>query len=197
MLKKICLPAMLGLMLSLPGHAADAGKRVLLVVASYKVKASEYTDTRAALEKAGNKIVVASTGLDPAWTDTSLQIKPDLKIADAKAGDYDAVAIIGGEGSALELWDDAPLHQLVQNAARADKIVAAICMAPGALAKAGLLKGKNATAYPLQSAFGVLKAGGATYLEQRVVVDGKIVTGRNPEAGPEFGATLAALLASR
>lgn len=191
MLKRVWLYAVL--MLNASAQAAD--KRVLLVGASYKVKASEYSDTRAALEQAGNKIVVASTGLAPAYTDTSLQIKPDLKIDDAKAGDYDAIAVIGGEGSALELWDYAPLHRLVQNAVKADKLVAAICMAPGTLAKAGVLQGKNATAHPLPTAFSALKSGGAAYQEKPVVVDGKIVTGRNPEAGPEFGATLAGLLA--
>ena len=64
------------------------------------------------------------------------------------------------------------------------------------LARAGVLAGKRATAYPAQSAIIELKRGGATYVVEPVVRDGTIVTASGPEAAAAFGAALATLLES-
>jgi len=76
------------------------------------------------------------------------------------------------------------------------RLLAAICLAPPVLARAGVLAGKRATAYPAQSAIIELKRGGATYVVEPVVRDGTIVTASGPEAAAAFGAALATLLES-
>ncbi|RJP34563.1 MAG: hypothetical protein C4536_02525 [Actinobacteria bacterium] len=66
----------------------------------------------------------------------------------------------------------------------AGKMVAAICIAPVILAKAGILQGVEATVSPGME--GELTAGGAILVEQPVVVDGNIITGWGPDAAVEF-----------
>jgi protease I len=72
------------------------------------------------------------------------------------------------------------------------KIVAAICLAPAILAKAGLLSGVKATCTPDEEEN--LVAGGAEYTGAPVEVDGKIVTGSGPDAARRFGEKIVELL---
>jgi 4-methyl-5(b-hydroxyethyl)-thiazole monophosphate biosynthesis len=79
--------------------------------------------------------------------------------------------------------------------AAAGKHTAAICAAPMALAAAGLLDGRRATAYP-----GVLDGLDLPTTTKRgdaVVVDGKVVTSRGPGTAMDFALTLVELLAGR
>ena len=74
----------------------------------------------------------------------------------------------------------------------ADKYTAAICAAPAVLAEAGLLDDKRATSYP-----GSLDTGGIPgleYVEQPVVVDGKVITSRGPGTAMDFALELIATL---
>jgi len=66
--------------------------------------------------------------------------------------------------------------------------VGAICIAPGILARAGILKDKKATVFP--SEIETLKREGAHYSALPVVIDGKIVTADGPEAAEGFGKAL-------
>ncbi len=64
------------------------------------------------------------------------------------------------------------------------KPVAAICHGPQTLITAGLLKGRHATCY--RSVADELKAAGAIYEDKEVVVDGNLVTSRQPADLPAF-----------
>ncbi len=103
---------------------------------------------------------------------------------------YDALAIAGGAGSPPHLWDSAPVLGLVKAFERAGKPVGAICLSGAVLARAGILQGRRATVYPADRAILELKRGGATYVAEPVVVDGKIVTADGPESAAAFGAAL-------
>jgi 4-methyl-5(b-hydroxyethyl)-thiazole monophosphate biosynthesis len=62
------------------------------------------------------------------------------------------------------------------------KYTAAICAAPTVLHAIGGLEGKTVTSFP-----GVRdKLTGADYSEERVVVDGKLITSRSPGTAMEF-----------
>lgn len=81
----------------------------------------------------------------------------------------------GGMPGAERLRDSAPLMDLVAKQQQADKLHAAICATPAvAFEPAGLLAGKKGTAHPAFSA----KLSNQEAVEQRVVVDGKLVTSR-------------------
>jgi protease I len=71
-------------------------------------------------------------------------------------------------------------------------VLAAICIAPTTLARAGLLGGVRATAFPDSEAD--LKAHGALWTGDRVTIDGRIITGSGPEAATAFGEAIAEAL---
>jgi protease I len=64
------------------------------------------------------------------------------------------------------------------------KPVAAICHGPQVLITAGLLTGRRATCY--RSVAEELKASGALYEDTPVIVDGNLVTSRQPSDIPAF-----------
>jgi 4-methyl-5(b-hydroxyethyl)-thiazole monophosphate biosynthesis len=83
------------------------------------------------------------------------------------------------------------VQTLLQEVSRADGYTCAICAAPIALASAGVHAGKTVTCYP---GFQSLLEGG-TFVEDRVVVDGKVATSRGPGTALEFALTLVGMLA--
>ena len=73
---------------------------------------------------------------------------------------------------------------------KAGKIVAAICAAPIVLERAGVLEGREFTAYP-----GVgEKIEGGNFKEELVVRDGNIITSRGPATSMEFAFAIAEAL---
>jgi 4-methyl-5(b-hydroxyethyl)-thiazole monophosphate biosynthesis len=101
-----------------------------------------------------------------------------------RGGDFAAVVLPGGMPGARHLRESALLLGVLRDAAAAGKIVAAVCAAPTALEAAGLLSGKRATSYPGHD------IPSASYSEERVVVDGKIVTSRGPGTSMAFALEL-------
>lgn len=102
----------------------------------------------------------------------------DKIVGEVDATTYDAFVVPGGTWNPDTLRADGDVRKLLQDAAEAGKIVAAICHGPWVLSDAGLLKGKNATAW--WSTQPDLEGAGATFVDAPVVVDGNIVTSRAP-----------------
>ena len=78
-----------------------------------------------------------------------------------------------------------------EGAADKHKVLAAICVAPITLARAGVLEGKRATT---SLAGSVIEAEGATYTGALVERDGLIITANGPAASDAFGRAIAAAL---
>lgn len=168
--------------------------KVVYVIAPERFRDEELLEPKRVLEQAGAAVTVASTRGGVATGMLGAEVRVDCTIQQADAASCDALAIAGGTGAPAHLWDCEPLRALAQSAHAAGKPVAAICLAPPVLARAGLLAGKRATSYPARRAIVELKRGGATYVEEPVVLDGTIVTASGPEAAVAFGETLARLL---
>jgi len=166
--------------------------RILFILPPCNFRDEEYDKPRALFEKRGARILVASSSLAAANGMFGTIVTPEVLIEDVKAEDFDAIVLVGGVGS-NKYWHHEIVHDLVREAAQAGKVVSAICLAPVTLANAGLLKGKNATAYP--SAQNVLKWKGATYTGNPVEIDGNIVTANGPEAAGEFARAVAEMIA--
>ena len=103
-----------------------------------------------------------------------------------------AVVLPGGtlNADALRLDDDA--LRLVRDFFAADKPVAAICHAPWILAEAGLAEGRRLTSY-ISTKTDLVNAG-ADWVDAEVVVDGNLITSRNPGDLDAFNAAIATAL---
>jgi protease I len=66
------------------------------------------------------------------------------------------------------------------------KVVSAICLSPAVLAKADILKGKEATVYPSPDALKVFEEKGVKYKDKPVIRADNIITGRDPNAAKSF-----------
>ena len=171
-------------------------KRAVMVIAKQGFQYIEYNDTRKALEAAGVEIIVASSSSGQAVDKLGQSVVVDKTLEEIKTTDFDALIFIGGSG-ALEYADSASAHQLAREAVDKEKILAAICIAPTILAKAGTLKGKKATVWSNsidRAGIQVLKENGAEYIDRMVVVDGRIVTANGPSAAVKFGQKIIELL---
>ncbi len=176
-----------------------AQKKAVLIIAYKGFQDLEYSATRMALEKNGINITIASSKTGEAIGKFGEKVKVDKKINEIRAEDFDAIVFIGGPG-ALEFVENRTAHQLAQETASKEKILAAICIAPEILAKAGVLSGKKATVWsdPLdQTPIQFLKAHGAEYIPEDVVADGKIITANGPPAAEKFGQKIVELLKLR
>ncbi len=122
-----------------------------------------------------------------------IAVAADTTIDEALAGAWDMVVLPGGMPGATTLRDDARVGKLLEKTAGAGGCVGAICAAPIALARFGLLAGKKATSYPGFAG----EMAGADYREDRVVCDGKVMTSRGPGTAMEFALAITAELAGR
>ena len=89
----------------------------------------------------------------------------------------------GGKAPAVVREESKPL-EVARSFFDRSKPVAAICHGPHILISAGLLKGRRATCY--MSVADELKTAGALYEDREVVVDGNLVTSRQPPDLPAF-----------
>jgi DJ-1 family protein len=114
-------------------------------------------------------------------------LKADCLIDRLVPGDFAAVFLPGGMPGSAVLRDSHDVIRIVREMAASEKLVCAICAAPIALGRAGVLEGKRATCYPGFES----QLTGAVYTGGRVERDGRIVTGKGPGAVFPFAATVA------
>ncbi len=142
-------------------------------------------------------IEVTTCGLDeqPVKASRGTVIIPDTSIQNILNHNFDLIVLPGGLPGADHLRDNPQLQMLIKKQAAENRYLAAICAAPKALAQAGVLDGKTATAFP-----GVLAAINnktITISEQNVVIDGKLITSRGPGTAMDFALCLIEILESK
>jgi len=162
-----------------------------MIISQDNFRDEELLESKAALEKAGIEVKVASVSLNIAKGSRGAEVKPDITFSSINIKDFDAVIFVGGAG-AIRYWDDPLAHKLVKDAINSNRIVGAICIGPVTLAKAGILAGKRATVFP--SGIEQLKAAGAIYTAGKVEKDGNIITASGPDAAEAFGEEIAKAL---
>lgn len=97
--------------------------------------------------------------------------------------DYDLLILPGGKAPET-IRKEKLAGEIARNFFRNGKPVAAICHGPQILITAGLLKGLHATCYA--SVAREMKEAGAIYEDKEVVVDGNLITSRQPSDLPAF-----------
>ena len=135
------------------------------------------------------KVHLVAHTLDPVTTDRGMMIVPDITYA--QCPQLDLVMVPGGPGQ-QDLMEDAVVIEFLQRQARAAKYVTSVCTGSLVLGAAGLLKGKRATCH--WAAMDHLKPLGAMPVNERVVIDGNIITGAGVASGIDFALAVAAIL---
>jgi protease I len=161
------------------------GTRVIFIIAQNDFRDEEYLIPRDRFEGLGAEITIASKDTTVAKGMLGLSVKPDKRLRDISLKDYDIVILVGGSGSVV-FWSDEELHINLAEAADSGRIIGAICLAPGTLAKAGILKGKRATVYGTPGAKNLLKEEEAIYTGNHVERDDNIITADGPAAAKAF-----------
>ncbi len=173
-------------------------KKILMVVALKDFQDEEYFIPKEILEKAGFFIDTTGTEKGIAVGSQGGQVVIHVELDEINLENYKAVVFCGGSGMANEL-DNQKFHKLAKDFYENNKIVAAICVAPVFLAKAGILEDKKATVWSSaldKSLVKDLEENGAIYEDSPVVIDNKIITANGPDAAEEFGKAIKELLSN-
>ena len=160
--------------------------KVLIAISPEKFRDEELAEPVAALTKAGITFDIASTRRGTCTGMMGAKATATLSFEDVEPKPYDGIIIIGGNGTPTHLWHDEILWALVRHFEEKGKVVAAICLAPVVLARAGILKGKKAVHLENVTAFREMKGGGAVLVNQPVVIDTRIITANGPSASKAF-----------
>ncbi len=144
------------------------------------------------LQEAGCEVVVVGSGSASEYNGKpGTSIKVDADADEISAAEFDGIVIPGGYAPDLMRRYPA-MVQLVRDLYEAPKVVAAICHAGWMLASAKILAGRTVTSF-----FAIkddLIHAGANWVDQEVVVDGKLITSRKPDDLPAFMRTVIAAL---
>lgn len=157
-----------------------------LIVSAYYFEDSELLVPYDRLRQEGIEVHIASSQAGPLRGKHGAVVAARA-LVDLDTRDYDLLILPGGKAPALLSKDEAVL-ELVRDFMGLGKTVAAICHGPLILVAAGVLAGRRATCY--RKVAKELQGAGAHYLDQKVVVDGNLITARIPADLPDFMAEI-------
>ena len=175
------------------------GKRIAMLLTD-GVEQVEYTEPRRFLEQHGAEVKLVS----PKETGDEIQgfnhmtpgdkFKVEMDVRDARPADFDMLVLPGGVANPDQLRLSNEAITFIREFGREDKPIAAICHGPWTLIDADLVTGKHVTSWPTLQLD--LQNAGATWTDEQVVVDGKLVTSRKPDDIPAFNQALLSELQS-
>jgi len=139
------------------------------------------------LRRAEIEVVVAGVKKKQVEGANGITIKADAIVADMKSDDFDMIVLPGGWDGTHALADDEDVQRLLKEMKAKDKMIGAICAAPYALNKAGVLS-PNYTCYP--SVENDIRLDGYSS-DKKVVIDGKVMTSRGPATAICFAIAIA------
>lgn len=161
-------------------------KRVaVLMEDNYQVLEVWYPYLR--LREEGIKTVLVGTQKKEYKSKEGYPAQEELPIKKARVEDFDAVVIPGGYApDILRRYEE--VNKFVREMFERGKVVAAICHAGWVLVSACILKGRTVTGF--SAIKDDLINAGAKYVDKEVVVDGNLITSRNPYDLPAFCAEI-------
>jgi protease I len=154
-----------------------------LIVSADEFEDSELLVPYYRLKEAGIEVTVASMRRGVIKGKRGYEVAVDETLDEVKAEDY-AILVLPGGAAPAAVRKEAKALEIARTFFALDKPVAAICHGPQILISAGLLQGRHATCY--KSVADELKGAGALYEDREVVVDGRLVTSRQPADLPAF-----------
>ena len=172
-------------------------KRIAFLTASEGVEEVELTKPWQAAVDAGHTAELLSIDEGEVQLfehlDKSSTQRVDRRVSDVAVADYDALVLPGGVANPDALRMDEQAVAFVRDFVDSGKPVAAICHAAWTLVEADRVKGKRLASWPsLQTD---IRNGGGEWVDEEVVVDGNLITSRNPDDIPAFNKAMVELFA--
>ncbi len=168
------------------------------VLATDGFEQSELLDPRQALDQAGatTEVVSLRSGKIKGWNhkEWGETVAVDSTVDSADAKHFDALLLPGGVMNPDALRMNAKAVAFVKAFFAAKKPVAAICHGPWTIVEAGVAHGRTMTSWP--SLKTDIENAGGTWVDQETVVDGNLVTSRNPKDIPAFNRETVKLFAA-
>jgi protease I len=171
------------------------GKRVAFL-ATDMVEQAELVEPWKAVEQAGGSPELLSLeegeiqGFDHYDKADTFQV--DRTVEHASVDDYDALVIPGGVGNPDTMRADENAVRFVREFMESGKPLAVICHGPWMLVEADVVRGKKLTSF--SSIKTDVKNAGGNWVDEEVVVDGNLVTSRQPDDIPAFNEKLLELV---
>ena len=138
----------------------------------------------------GAAVDLAWHRVEPVPTDSGFALLPTTSFADAPQAD---VLLVPGGRGAFELMADPAALAFVERQAAGARHVLGVCTGAFALGAAGLLRGRRATTH--WASHPLLERLGAIPVAERVVRDGRLITGGGVTSGIDAALVLAAEIA--
>lgn len=146
------------------------------------------------LRRANIETVLVSLTEEPVPGSHGITVAADVTLDQVDLSRADMVVLPGGGPGYKNLGKEPRVERLVREAAEKGLWVAAICASPTLLGRWALLEGREAVCYPgMEEGL----TGAQARMDQGVVVDGKIITGRAAGSAFDFGLTLISVLAGQ
>lgn len=165
-----------------------------LIISADGFEDSELLVAMYRLEEAGVAVDIASMRKGRIRGQHGYEVEANKALAEVDAQQYDVLVLPGGRAPAVIRREKAAL-EIVRSFFRRNRPVAAICHGPQILASAGVLRGRRATCFRLVA--DTLRRVGALYEDSEVVVDGNLVTSRQPSDLPAFARETMKLVGAR
>ena len=168
---------------------SDLNGKKIAIIATDHFEEAELLAPRDELAKAGAEVKVYSVESHPIQavegdTTPTQKVDVDGTFGDLDVATVDAVVVPGGTVNADRIRTDEDAQSIAREALDNDKVLAVICHGPWLLVSAGLADGRRVTSYSSLSVD--LENAGATWVDEEVVVDGNLITSRNPGDLPAF-----------
>jgi len=157
-------------------------RKALLLLAT-GAEEMEVVITVDVLRRAGISVTVAGiAGKEAVKCSRDVVIVPDVSLSDVNQ-EFDVIVLPGGLGGSNALAACPRVGQLLKQQQQSNGLIAAICAAPVALKSHGIGLKRRITSHPSKA--DELKAD-FEYSEDRVVIDGQLITSRGPGTAFEF-----------
>ena len=147
------------------------------------------------LVRGGHCVTMASSSaLTTVLGSRGLPLTAHTRYDDVAQQTFDVVYLPGGKGSADTCRDDLRLQDLAEAQLKSGRLLAVICAAPIALVPRRLCAGRRLTSFPGVRA--EVEPHCAAWLDQRIVIDGNLITSQGAGTALELGLMLVELLGS-
>lgn len=198
---------------ALVSPAVAFGKNVLMMVPD-DFMWPEYELPLTAYKKDGHTVKVAGKYRGEVKPDrrnssefpTSRAVTVDMTFDEVKVEDFDAITFVAGNGAWHDFFPNETVHKIVQTAFDKEKVIGLLCASTGLLGLVGnfdgngkpIAEGRKVVGYfrveGILTKLGKVKFVAGDRKAPAAVIDGNLVTGRNPESSQVFAEKVVELL---